>query len=423
MIVPFSEIVDTQKGKNPPIKSKTKLDGYIPYIDIKAFERGIFDIYTDGNKCLLCDDNDILLVWDGARAGLVGVAYKGAVGSTLVKIDVPLVEKKYVLYFLKYFSRELNAKPKGTGIPHINPTLFNSLPFPLSPLPEQQRIVAKIDSLFLGLENGVTLLKTIKAQLAIYKQAVLKWAFEGKLTNSKLLKEENLKKFIEKPRYGTSKKCTSENIGTKVYRIPNINYQTGIILQDDLKYAEFSEDEKESLHLKRDDILIIRSNGSVNLVGRASIVRDVDIDGLFAGYLMRLRIVSNNLIPKFLLFYLSSPNARLYIETTAKSTSGVNNINSEEICRLQLPYFDVNEQLAIVSAIESRLSVCDKLEQTIDQTLALSVSLRQSILKKAFEGRLVPQDLNDESAEKLLERIKAEKAAVSAKQKQKRGGK
>jgi len=93
MIIPFSEIVNTQKGKNPPVKSKIKLDGYIPYMDIKAFEQGIFDTYTDGNKCLLCDDNDILLVWDGARAGLVGVAYKGAVGSTLVKIDVPLVEE------------------------------------------------------------------------------------------------------------------------------------------------------------------------------------------------------------------------------------------------------------------------------------------------------------------------------------------
>jgi len=85
-----------------------------------------------------------------------------------------------------------------------------------------------------------------------------------------------------------------------------------------------------------------------------------------------------------------------------------------------IPYCPLPEQLAIVSAIESRLSVCDKLEQNIDQTLALSASLRQSILKKAFEGRLVPQDPNDEPAEKLLERIRLEKAAVLAKQKQTR---
>ena len=364
---------------------------------------------------------DLLFAWSASLGAYIWYGKDVWLNQHIFKV-IPYrgIDKIFLYYVLVNTASLFYSKAHGSGMVHITKEPFESTKAILPPFPEQQRIVAKIDSLFSELDNGVTLLKTIKAQLAVYRQAVLKWAFDGKLTNSRLLKEENLKKFIENPRYGTSKKCTSENIATKVYRIPNINYQSGMILQDDLKYAEFSEDENKSLQLKKDDILIIRSNGSVNLVGRASIVRDVDIDGLFAGYLMRLRIISNNLIPKFLLFYLSSPNARLYIETTAKSTSGVNNINSEEICRLQLPYFDVSEQLAIVSAIESRLSVCDKLEQTIDQTLALSASLRQSILKKAFEGRLVTQDPNDEPAEKLLERIKAEKAAVLAKQKQTR---
>jgi type I restriction enzyme S subunit len=84
--------------------------------------------------------------------------------------------------------------------------------------------------------------------------------------------------------------------------------------------------------------------------------------------------------------------------------------------KIKLP--SKSEQQAIVSAIESRLSECDKLEKTIDDALTLSASLRQSILKKAFEGRLVPQDPNDEPAEKLLERIKVEKAVMLTKQKQ-----
>ena len=102
MLIPFSKIVATQKGKNPPLKSKEMINGYIPYIDIKAFEHGVFETYTDGNKCLLCDDGDILLVWDGARAGLVGTAYKGAVGSTLVKIDVPLLRKNMFCIFYNF---------------------------------------------------------------------------------------------------------------------------------------------------------------------------------------------------------------------------------------------------------------------------------------------------------------------------------
>jgi type I restriction enzyme S subunit len=148
MTIPLSEIVCNQKGKNPAVKSKKRLDGYMPYIDIKAFEKGLFETFTDGKGCLLCDDGDVLLVWDGARAGLTGIAYKGAVGSTLVKIGVPFVEKKYILFFLQYYYRELNAKPKGTGIPHITPNVFDSLPFPLPPLPEQHHINTKIDTLF-----------------------------------------------------------------------------------------------------------------------------------------------------------------------------------------------------------------------------------------------------------------------------------
>ena len=107
----------------------------------------------------------------------------------------------------------------------------------------------------------------------------------------------------------------------------------------------------------------------------------------------------------------------------AKQTVNLASINMTVLRSLSIPLPNLPEQLAIVSTIESRLSVCDKLEQTIDQTLALSASLRQSILKKAFEGRLVPQDPNDEPAEKLLERIKAEKEAVLARQKQRKAKK
>jgi type I restriction enzyme S subunit len=126
---------------------------------------------------------------------------------------------------------------------------------------------------------------------------------------------------------------------------------------------------------------------------------------------------------KYLQHFLLYEKTIERLSKQAKTTAGQVNLTLE-ICRnLEIPICSKSEQQAIVSAIESRLSVCDKLEQTIDQTLALSASLRQSILKKAFEGRLVPQDPNDEPAEKLLERIKAEKAAVLAKQKKKKAKK
>jgi type I restriction enzyme S subunit len=125
----------------------------------------------------------------------------------------------------------------------------------------------------------------------------------------------------------------------------------------------------------------------------------------------------------YICFWSFARGSLLYnYQNTRKVGSGNNQkaLNKERIKNIPFPFTSKPEQLAIVSAIESRLSVCDKIEQTIDQTLALSEQLRQSILKKAFEGRLVPQDPNDEPAEKLLERIRAEKEAILEKKKQQR---
>ena len=111
--------------------------------------------------------------------------------------------------------------------------------------------------------------------------------------------------------------------------------------------------------------------------------------GTFAGYLMRLRIKEEKaLLPKFLLLYLQSHQARIYIENKAKSTSGVHNINSTEISDLQLPLYEIEKQYTIINAIESRLSVCDSIEQTVDLALQQAEAMRQSILKDAFEGRI-----------------------------------
>ena len=125
----------------------------------------------------------------------------------------------------------------------------------------------------------------------------------------------------------------------------------------------------------------------------------------------------NYIDARYLNFYLNSPNARMCGKIA--KTDGVNqsNINVTKLAMYPFPLCSIEEQSQIVAAIESRLSVCDKLEATIDENLAKAEALRQSILKRAFSGQLVPQDLNDEPAEKLLERIKAEKTSIKVKQK------
>ncbi|MEA5087266.1 MAG: restriction endonuclease subunit S [Methanocorpusculum sp.] len=393
-MVKLGDVIRTQKGKKPKVLVSKPEPNYLPYIDIKAFEQNKFDNYTDGEKCLPCDEGDLLIVWDGARCGLTGLAHKGYVGSTLQKIWIPNVDNKYLLYFLRSKYTILNSKNQGSGTPHIKPEILMNFIIPLPPLAEQHRIVAKIEELFLELDRGIAGLEKAKAQLKTYRQAVLHDIFEKTEPDDIVY----LGTLIEKPRYGSAKKCISErNQGAlPVYRIPNIDYASGKINQDDLKYAVFDDNEINVLKLKENDILIIRSNGSVSLVGRAAIITDDDILGLFAGYLMRIRINDSTIVsPKYLLYCLQTPIIRNYIENTAKSTSGVNNINSGEIMRIQIPLFPIDNQYQIVSEIETRLSFCDSLEKSIDSSLKNADLLRMSILKKAFAGELVGQDPAD----------------------------
>lgn len=296
---------------------------------------------------------------------------------------------EWLYYWMK--TVDFNIYAHATTLPSLKLTTIKELRIPVPTIPEQERIVARIEELFSQLDAGVETLKKTKAQLAVYRQAVLKEAFEGRLTASGPEKIVRLGDYIETPRYGTSKKCSYDDgrDRTAVYRIPNIEHKNGRISHDDIKYAQFTESELDGIRLQQGDILIIRSNGSVSLVGRAAMVCDADITGTFAGYLMRLRISEpETLLPKFLLLFLQSHQARIYIENKAKSTSGVHNINSTEISDLQMPLYDPDTQYAIIEAIESRLSVCDSIEQTVDTALQQAEAMRQGILKQAFGGAL-----------------------------------
>lgn len=289
----------------------------------------------------------------------------------------------------------ISIASKSVNQSSINQPKLKNIDFVLPPLETQQIIVTKIEELFSELDKGIEDLKTAQQQLKTYRQSVLKWAFEGKLTNENVKNGElpkgwemvNMSKVIEKPKYGTSKKCDYGITGKGVLRIPNI--AKGIVDSTDLKFAKFDEKEIETYSLKEGDILTIRSNGSVDLVGKCALISKKDECYLYAGYLIRLRPIINKVNPKYLINILTSIDLRNQIEDKAKSTSGVNNINSEELSTLKIQLPPLEEQHQIVQEIESRLSVADKMEESIAHSLLQAESLRQSILKKAFSGELV----------------------------------
>ncbi|MDP3332344.1 MAG: tyrosine-type recombinase/integrase [Methylotenera sp.] len=151
--------------------------------------------------------------------------------------------------------------------------------------------------------------------------------------------------------------------------------------------------------------------GCISIVGRCALVSANDLNYLYAGYLIRLRPNKSLVNPGYLLNTFTLHSIRKQIEQKAKSTSGVNNINTGEIQSLVIASCGIDEQKQIQMEVESRLSEVDQLHLTITTSLQQAEALRQSILKKAFSGQLVPQDSNDEPASELLSRIKKEQLA------------
>ena len=389
-----------------------------------------------------------------------------APGADGIKVLQP--QHFYNPKLLEYFTRHIVTHLTNHGYARHYQHLVKSI-IPLPPTNEQHRIVAKIEELFSELDKGIENLKTARAQLKVYRQALLKHAFEGKLTaqwraenrdkletaNALLqrIQQERAQRYqqqladwqtnggskpkapkllppmtatelaelpelpegwvytrvgavIDDPTYGTSKKCDYEVEGAGVLRIPNVI--SGKVDASDLKFAQFTPGEIATYKLSVGDILIIRSNGSVSIVGKCALVSNADLDYLYAGYLIRLRPHLRIVEPGFLLNTFSLHSIRRQIEQKAKSTSGVNNINTGEIQSLVVALCGIEEQKEIQIEIEARLSSVDQLELTITTALQQAEALRQSILKRAFSGHLVPQGPHDEPATALLARIKAE---------------
>ena len=294
----------------------------------------------------------------------------------------------------------------------------------LPPLAEQQRIVAKIEELFSELDKGVENLRAAQEQLKVYRQAVLQWAFEGKLTNiggygNTTVRLEELCYFITK---GTTP--SKEQLFQEAGEIPFIKVYN-LTFDGRLDFSIIPTFVSKATH----EVLLSRSKvlpGDVlmNIVGpplgKVSIVPQSFPEWNINQAIARFRC-KEKLNNKFLAHYLMSDLSIENMKKKAKATAGQFNLTLE-ICRdIEIPLPSIPEQQQIVAEIESRLSVCDKLEETITQSLLQAEALRQSILKKAFAGKLVPQDPTDEPAEKLLARIRAERAAAEPVKKKPKG--
>ncbi len=305
-------------------------------------------------------------------------------------------------YFGHYFKTKeyrngISGLAAGTNINNIKAEHFDEIEIPLPPLSEQRRIADKLDILLAKVNKCKSRLERIPEILKRFRQSVLADACSGKLTED--WREENgasapiecrLGDALMDIRYGTAKKCEPNTSGVAVLRIPNVIH--GEISHNDLKYTQLAAKEYSTLKLQAGDVLVIRSNGSISLVGAPALVTKAEAGFAFAGYLIRLRTDASKLVPAYLNYCLQSPQIRTQYGFTARSTSGVHNINGKEIASLSVNLPSLHEQKEIVRRINSLFEHARKLEERFEKGKTAFLRISESILSKAFRGELVGQD-------------------------------
>lgn len=307
------------------------------------------------------------------------------------------VYPKLLNYYLKYFYYTGDISKYQAGSNNLRNLKFPDylkIPIPLPPLPEQQAIVAKIEQLFSELDKGIDNLRLAQQQLKTYRQSVLKWAFEGKLTNENVKEGElpegwkwvKLGELLESVKNGYSKKPDDKG-SKKILRISSVRPNS--VDFSDIRYLE--NDLSTEYEVSEGDLIFTRYNGSLEYVGVCGRVPLLKEKIYYPDKLIRCRPkIKTDFHSKYLQYASNSGEARMYILSKLKTTAGQTGIAGSEIKQIPIPLPSIEEQQHIVSELESRLTVCDKLEESIAQSLQQAEALRQSILKRSFEGKLLP---------------------------------
>lgn len=377
-LVELGTLLEMEKGKKPAIVSVEPKEGFLPYVDIDVFEKGIIKQYTEGSKCTPCEDGDILIVCDGSRSGLVGKAVKGYVGSTLARISAPGLIRDYLYHFVQGKYALLNTRKKGTGTPHLNPELLKKQKLVVPDVAEQERIVARIEELFSQLDAGVETLKKTKAQLAVYRQAVLKEAFSC-CAEKKSIRE--MSSIVTSGSRGWAKYYCDN--GAKFIRIGNLTRNKIYIDLDDIQHVQLPDKaEGTRTKLAPNDVLvsITADLGSIGLVPNG-------IGEAYVNQHIAMIRFNNQMQGEFYAWYLRSEYGQQDLLRN-KRGGGKLGLGLDDIRDSRVPVVSNETAESILSIIECRLSVCDSIEHTVDLALQQAEAMRQSILKDAFEGKL-----------------------------------
>lgn len=477
--VPLLDVAMVQNGFAFKSELFTHSEGK-PLIRIRDIEDGWTENFYSGEYSdeFVVRKGDILIGMDGDFNAAIWQGAEGLLNQRVCRL-IPCTKNfsaKFLFLCLQPFLNAINAETSSVTVKHLSSRTIGEIPLPLPPLNEQHRIVAKMEELFSELDKGIENLKTAQAQLKVCRQALLKHAFEGRLTaqwraenQDKLETADALQKriqqeraqryqqqladweatgkqgskpkapkllppltakelaelpdlpegwlwarlgevFVDSPKNGIYKSADNYGSGFSIIRIDDF-YDGSLIRTSGFKKVNLSAGEIETFTAHVGDILINRVN-SIEYLGKCCEIRGLTEPVVFESNIMKTTLAANFVSNYFVTSYLASYFGRRRLCANAKHAVNQASINQTDVSLTPIPLAQLGEQVTIAEHLGAHLSEIDQLNQTITTSLQQAEALRQSILKKAFSGQLVPQDPHDEPATVLLARIRAEQESV-----------
>ena len=318
-----------------------------------------------------------VIIFDDFTTAIQYVSFPFKVKSSAMKIlhiNKDLVHPKYIFYRMQVIQFD-HSTHKRYWIQQ-----YSKIKVKIPPLPEQERIVARIEELFSELDKAVETLNTTKQQLAVYRQAVLKEA----LTPQPGWQKTVFSDLLTSVRNGYGKK-PDDNGEYRILRISSVRPDRVDLSDFRCNQQPFSSQDL----ISENDLLFTRYNGSLEYVGVCGCVPVLQEEYAYPDKIIKCTPkINNQYHSRFLQYYLNQGDARKYILSKVKTTSGQKGIAGSDIKRVIVYVPELFVQEAIVKKLDAQLTVCDQIEKTIEQSLQQADALRQSILKQAFEGRL-----------------------------------
>lgn len=377
--IPFCDAVEIWDTLRKPINSKersARIEGkaeseLYPYYGATGQVGLIDDYITDGEYVLLGEDGAPFLNSFAQKAYLIN-------GKTWVNNHAHVLRSKTNNRFLCYYLNYFNYKGYVSGTTRLKLTQaqMKTIPIPNPDADEQKRIVDKIEELFSQIDDGVETLNKTKEQLKVYRQAVLKEAFSTFVDKDKI---RNMASIVTSGSRGWAKYYADE--GARFIRITDLTRDKITLKNDSIQRVNLPENiEGKRSKLMENDVLV---SITADLGSIALIPEEIE-EAYINQHIAMIRFYNSNQ-GEFMAWYLKSDLGQKDLLKN-KRGGGKLGLGLDDIRDTPVPVVSDSVAMEVVNDIDSKLSVCDSIEQTVDFALQQAEALRQSILKKAFEG-------------------------------------